>query len=358
MEQPYSGEQINIEYANQKDTQFSVYVNGQKEETITLPDSDGERAVFSLVKHVDQDIIALAVDAEDAEVNVGASAVIYQIDLLKEAQRMTRTISVSHNAGGSVTPDGEWEVDYGASQTIAIHQIQAVFEPDVSKTALEELVGEANQLDEGSYTADSRSMLMRALEEAERILAAEGATQDEVDAAEEKLSLALDALVRIEDKTELNALIEKAEAYLEGEYTAESIAALRTAIDAAKIVADDVDAAAEEVSEAITNLSSAIAGLEKIRLDTSALEHEIELVSEMLASLDDYVPSSVEGLADKLAAAKETLMNAAEQSALDEATARLREARLMARTKADISALKAQAKWLISDPEVSQADVD
>ncbi len=227
-------------------------------------------------------------------------------------------------------------------------QIQAVFEPDVSKTALEELVGEANQLDEGSYTADSWSMLMRALEEAERILAAEGATQDEVDAAEEKLSLALDALARIEDKTELNALIEKAEAYLEGEYTAESIAALRTAIDAA----------AEEVSEAITNLSSAIAGLEKIRLDTSALEHEIELVSEMLASLDDYVLSSVEGLADKLAAAKETLMNAAEQSALDEATARLREARLMARTKADISALKAQAKWLISDPEVSQADVD
>ena len=500
VEQPYSGEQINIEYANQEDTQFSVYVNGQKEETIILPDSDGQRAVFSLVKHVDQDIIALAVDAEDAEVNAGASAVIYQIDLLKEAQRTIRTISVSHNAGGSVTPDGEWEVDYGASQTIAIQPdpgyrissvvvndvdhgaissytferltydadvqvtfeavpqedvfditlaqseygsvtashssasagqpiqlsvqpetgyhlkqgslvyvsashpegvainaaslqftmprepitIQAVFEPDVSKAALEELVGEAKQLDEGSYTADSWSMLMRALEEAECILAAEGATQDEVDAAEEKLSLALDALVRIGGKTELNALIEKAEAYLEGEYTAESIAVLRAAIDAAKIVADDADAAAEEVSEAITNLSSAIAGLEKLRLDTSALEHEIELVSEMIASLDDYVPSSVEGLADKLAAAKETLMNAAEQSALDEATARLREARLMARTKADISALEAligqvnsldlhaytkasaqrvifleaQAKQLISDPEASQADVD
>ena len=500
VEQPYSGEQINIEYANQEDTQFSVYVNGQKEETITLPDSDGQRAVFSLVKHVDQDIIALAVDAEDAEVNAGASAVIYQIDLLKEAQRTTRTISVSHNAGGSVTPDGEWEVDYGASQTIAIQPdpgyrissvvvndvdhgaissytferltydadvqvtfeampqedvfditlaqsehgsvtvshssasagqpiqlsvqpdtgyhlkqgslvyvsashpegaainaaslqftmprepitIQAVFEPDVSKAALKELVGEAKQLDERSYTADSWSMLMRALEEAERILAAEGATQDEVDAAEEKLSLALDALVRIGGKTELNALIEKAEAYLDGEYTAESIAVLRAAIDAAKIVADDADAAAEEVSEAITNLSSALAGLEKIRLDTSALEHEIELVSEMIASLDDYVPSSVEGLADKLAAAKETLMNAAEQSALDEATARLREARLMARTKADISALEAliaqvnsldlraytqasaqrviileaQAKQLISDPEASQADVD
>lgn len=63
--------------------------------------------------------------------------------------------------------------------------IQAVFEPDVSKTALEE---------------------------AEHILAAEGVTLDEVDAAEEKLLHALDVLVRIGDKAELNVLIEKAEA--------------------------------------------------------------------------------------------------------------------------------------------------
>lgn len=143
VEQPYSGEQINVEYANQKDTQFSVYayVYGQKEEPITLPYSDGQRAVFSLVKHVDQDIIALVVDAEDAEVNAGATAVIYQIDLLKEAQRMTWTISVSHNAGGSVTPDGEWEVDYGASQTIAIqpdpgYRISNVVVKDVDHGAI------------------------------------------------------------------------------------------------------------------------------------------------------------------------------------------------------------------------------
>ena len=41
-------------------------------------------------------------------------------------------------------------------------------------------------------------------------------------------------------------------------------------------------------------------------LDTSALEHEIELVSEMIANLDDYVPSSVEGLQEKLDAAKDS----------------------------------------------------
>ena len=75
-------------------------------------------------------------------------------------------------------------------------------------------------------------------------------------------------------------------------------------------------------------------------LDTSALEHEIELVSEMIANLDDYVPSSVEGLQEKLDAAKAALENAASQAKIDEATKSLREARLNARTKADVSALE------------------
>ena len=43
-------------------------------------------------------------------------------------------------------------------------------------------------------------------------MAEEGVTLDEVDAAEEKLLHALDVLVRIGDKAELNVLIEKAEA--------------------------------------------------------------------------------------------------------------------------------------------------
>ena len=61
-----------------------------------------------------------------------------------------------------------------------------------------------------------------------------------------------------------------------------------------------------EVTDAITNLSDAIAGLvEEAGVDKSALAHEIELVNEMIANLDDYVPSSVEGLADKLSSAQQ-----------------------------------------------------
>ena len=50
----------------------------------------------------------------------------------------------------------------------------------------------------------------------------------------------------------------------------------------------------------IMNLANAIAGLEQIMLDTSALAHEIDLVTEMVANSMHYVPSTVEGLADKL----------------------------------------------------------
>ena len=112
-------------------------------------------------------------------------------------------------------------------------------------------------------------------------------------------------------KAELEALIEAANGYLDGDYTAESLEALQAAITAAQAVADNDDATAAEVTEAITNLSDAIANLESIKLDTSALVHEIELVNEMLANIDNYVPSSVEGLADKLADAQNVLENAA-----------------------------------------------
>ncbi len=63
-------------------------------------------------------------------------------------------------------------------------------------------------------------------------------------------------------------------------------------------------------------------------------------MNELLANLDDYVPSSVEGLVDKLADAQNVLENATSQAEIDEAVKMLREARLNARTKADVSALE------------------
>ena len=210
------------------------------------------------------------------------------------------------------------------------------------------------------------------------------ATADELKAANKAMTKAAQELWEIVAKAELEALIEAANGYLDGDYTAESLEALQAAITAAQAVAINDDATTAEVTEAITNLSNAIAGLEAITLDTSALEHEIDLVNEMLANLDDYVLSSVEGLADKLADAQNVLDNATSQAEIDEAVKMLREARLNARTKADVSALEkliayaksldlsayttdsaqaviqtlARAEQMINDPEITQEEVD
>ena len=96
------------------------------------------------------------------------------------------------------------------------------------------------------------------------------------------------------------------------------------------------------------------------------------------------MPSSVEGLQEKLDAAKTALSNATAQAEIDEATKTLREARLNARTKADTSALEEiiayvnslnlagytaesrnmldrtifEVKKVLDDPEATQEKVD
>ena len=166
------------------------------------------------------------------------------------------------------------------------------------------------------------------------------ADADQLKAANKAMTKAAQELWEIVTKAELEALIEAANGYLDGDYTAESLEALQAAITAAQAVAANDDATTAEVTDAITNLSNAIAGLESITLDTSALAHEIELVTEMVANIGNYVPSTVEGLADKLADAQNVLENATTQAEIDAATETLREARLNARTKADVSALE------------------
>ena len=182
--------------------------------------------------------------------------------------------------------------------------------------------------------------LKDAVAAAEELLASEDATADALKAANKAMTKAAQELWEIVSKTELNALIEAANGYLDGDYTTESLEALQAAIESAQTVAINDDATTAEVTQAITDLSSVIAGLESIQLDTSALEHEIELAEQILANIDDYVASTVEGLQEKVDAAKAALTNATSQAEIDEATKTLREARLSARTKADKSALR------------------
>ncbi len=184
--------------------------------------------------------------------------------------------------------------------------------------------------------------LEAAVEAAQKLVDDPDATADELKTANKAMTKAAQELWEIVSKAELSALIEAANGYLDGDYTAESLEALQAAITAAQAVAGNDDATTAEVTQAITDLSDAIAGLRaEATLNKDALAHEITLVAQMVANLDDYVASTVEGLADKLAAAQEVYANATTQEEIDAATQSLLEARLNARTKADKTALEA-----------------
>ena len=327
-------------------------------------DQASEAAIAALQNMVDKAIALGSDDAALTEAIANSQAV-----LAKEAPTVTEVVTALLNLSEAMQ-----DLDQEASEDALRADIQATI--DFIK---EHILNNVEGLRPAKVQA-----LKDAVQAAQTLVNNPDATVDELKAANKAMTKAAQELWEIVSKAELNALIEAANGYLDGDYTADSLEALQTAITAAQAVAANEDATTAEVTEAITNLSSAIAGLEVITLDTSALVHEIELVNEMLANIDNYVPSSVEGLADKLAAAQNVLENAASQVEIDEATKTLREARLSARTKADVSALEAliaQVNALdlraytldsvvpvnrlmtlltqaVNDPEITQAEAD
>ena len=280
----------------------------------------GDAAVQALRDMVDK---AIALGAEDEALNEAVANA--QAVLAKEAPTTTEVVTALLDLSE-------------AMQALNTDESTDALREDVQATIdfiTEHILSNVDNVRPGKVQA-----LVNAVEAAKAVLADDQAAADELKAANRAMTKAAQELWEIVAKTELNALIEAANGYLDGDYTAESLEALQAAIESAQAAAINDDATTAEVTEAITNLSNAIAGLEAITLDTSALEHEIELVSEMIANIDNYVPSSVEGLQEKLDAAKTALSNATTQAEIDEATKTLREARLNARTKADTSALE------------------
>ncbi len=134
------------------------------------------------------------------------------------------------------------------------------------KTQLRAAVAYAEGLAETDYTAESWAAMQTALTAAKKALTKVDAAQDEVDAATADLDNAVATLqpaVPAEvDKSQLQAAIDYAEGLNEADYTADSWAAVKTALTAAKTVLAKADAAQEEVDAATADLDNAVAALE------------------------------------------------------------------------------------------------
>lgn len=210
------------------------------------------------------------------------------------------------------------------------------------KAALRAAIDEANALFESNYTPESwaASSIEEALANAVAVYTDPNASQAEVDEAEAALRAAISALVPAADKTELNALIAKAEALDAADYTTGSWAALQQALTAAKTVAGDPNALQTDVDAAAAALQQAIANL-VVRGDTTALEALIAQAEALEEAA--YTPNSWSALEEALAAAKAAVADSGNLTQADvDAVAAALQAALDALTeRADTTALEA-----------------
>ena len=129
------------------------------------------------------------------------------------------------------------------------------------KSSLQAAVDKADSLDLNDYTDnDAKAALPDALEAAKEVLADETASQEAVDEQTIALNDILMGLRRKADKSELNSILSKAQAVDTSEYTAASVATLKSAMNRALAIIDDKDMTEEDqpkVDRATRALASA-----------------------------------------------------------------------------------------------------
>ena len=219
-----------------------------------------------------------------------------------------------------------------------------------------------------------------ALQEATVILADDSASQETVNASFTRLSKVMQMLEFVKgDKSELEALINEANSYVEKDYTAGSWAALQEALEAAKEVVANEDATETEVMDAYNNLRDAIDNL----VDKSWLQKLYDAIEE--SDKSKYTPASLEGLTEAMESTRAVLEDPdVTQEEVDNAYNELARAWLNLRLKADKELLQglydkvsgidieryteasaerfieaaAKAKEVLEDPNVNQEGVD
>ncbi len=195
-------------------------------------------------------------------------------------------------------------------------------------TLIEKATAKANRTDV-IYTSATLEALKTAITNAQAVAAKEDATKAEVQAQVTALQTALDSL-RVVDKTNLNALIEKAkaEAAKTDVYESNSLTVLNTAITLAENVAANSKATESEVAAAEKSLTIALNGLvEKEVVDKSKLESKIAEAKTYLSQTDIYTESSLATLQSAVGRAQNVMDNdSASQKLIDDQVTKLTEA--------------------------------
>ena len=196
-----------------------------------------------------------------------------------------------------------------------------------NKDLLREHVELYSQLDLDLYIdGDAKDNFVAALEAAKAMLENNDAVQSEVDAADDALVAAAQALVKRGDKTTLQSVVDSTANYVEDHY-AKGWAEFAAARDAANAVLENPNATQEEIDAATDALIEAMLNL-RLKADKSLLNAVIAAAEGL--DLSGYTRASVEAFEAALNEAKATAadesLSVDEQNQVTEAVYRLSEA--------------------------------
>lgn len=178
----------------------------------------------------------------------------------------------------------------------AINTLKATIENLVvkaDKTELLNLIEEAKNIDIDKYTSESVEALNALIEKAEAISKDENAAQESVDEVKLELLSAVEKLVLIVDKSELNAVIEQANKIDISKYTPNSLEKLNQGLEVANSAVSNKNATQEEVNEALNALKNAIENL-VVKADKTELLNLLEEAKGI--DIDKYTSESLEAL--------------------------------------------------------------
>lgn len=134
----------------------------------------------------------------------------------------------------------------------------------VDYSGLQELYDAYKDIEQGNYTDLIWAEFQNPLKDAENILNSQDADQNTVDNAKDALQKAYDKLTEIVvNKDALQEAVNIYEAAEQGNYTDESRSVFRTALQAAKDVLADENAAQEDVDAALSALNAAFSALKE-----------------------------------------------------------------------------------------------
>jgi hypothetical protein len=194
----------------------------------------------------------------------------------------------------------------------------------VDKTVLNSFIQAAQAIvdESANYLAGGLPALVQALTQAQQVWADPAATNSQVNAAIAALQQALVRVVAKGDPSLLRALVEFAGGLRSNDFTPSTWQEVATAV-ASSLTVLAADASTSQLDEAFANLRDAITGL-VLRARTSALAQVVALAELIVTQSDDYLPSSIAGLAEELASAQTVLADAdADQATVDQAQNRL-----------------------------------